>query len=80
MTELEEKIKKFADSYYSGNEQISDAEYDALIEQLKKEQPNSSLLNTVVGDELKGIEKKYKLPITMGTPFKCMSNEEFSSW
>lgn len=80
MTKVEEKIKKYADNYYSGNEQISDAEYDALIEQLKKEQPNSSLLNTVVGDELKGIEKKYKLPITMGTLLKCMSNEEFSSW
>ncbi len=80
MTELETKIKNFADNYYSGNELISDAEYDALIEQLKKEQPNSSLLNTVVGDELKGIDKKYKLPITMGTLEKCMSNEEFSSW
>ena len=80
MTELETKIKNFADNYYQGNELISDAEYDALIEQLKREQPDSELLNDVVGSDLKGIDKKYKLPITMGTLAKNMTNSEFESW
>lgn len=80
MTELETKIKNFADAYYQGKELISDSEYDALIEKLKKENPKSSLLNTVVGTDIKGVNKKYKLPITMGTLEKCMTIESFKEW
>ena len=81
MSELEKKIKEYANSYYSGEEQISDSEYDALIEQLRKENPNSELLqNGVIGSDLKGVSKKYKLPVTMGTLSKCMTNEEFNEW
>lgn len=80
MTELETKIKKYADAYYEGNELISDADYDTLIEQLRQENPNSELLDTVVGDELKGVTKKYKLPITMGTLAKCRNESEFKEW
>lgn len=81
MTELELKIKNFADAYYNGNEQISDAEYDALIARLKQENPNSPLIkNGVVGSDLKGVSKKYKLPVTMGTLAKCMTDKEFSDW
>ena len=39
MTDLEEKIIYYADNYYNGNELISDAEYDSLIELLKKRKP-----------------------------------------
>jgi DNA ligase (NAD+) len=80
MTELEEKIKNFADNYYQGNELISDAEYDALIEQLKKENPNSEILKGVVGTDLKGISKKYKLPHCMNTLAKCADEKEFKEW
>lgn len=80
MTELETKIKNFADAYYQGRELISDSEYDALIERLKKENPESSLLNDVVGTDIKGINKKYKLPVTMGTLEKCMTVESFKEW
>ena len=80
MTELETKIKKYADAYYEGNELISDVEYDSLMEQLRKENPNSELLDTVVGDELKGVTKKYELPVTMGTLAKCRNESEFRDW
>ena len=80
MTELETKIKKYADAYYEGNELISDAEYDTLIEQLRQENPDSELLDTVVGNELKGVTKKYELPITMGTLAKCRNEDEFRDW
>lgn len=83
MTELEEKIKSYADSYYQGKELIDDSEYDALIEQLRKEKPESELLpenQGIAGSDLKGVSKKYKLPITMGTLAKCNSDEEFKEW
>lgn len=84
MTELEEKIKKLADAYYQGNELVTDYEYDSLIELLKQTQPNSELLkNGVIGsdvNQLKGISKKYKLPITMGTLSKCMNIPDFQKW
>ena len=80
MTELEEKIKNYADNYYSGNELISDSEYDALIERLKKEQPDSVLLGDVIGSDLKGVSKKYRLEATMGTLEKCNTDEQMKSW
>ena len=45
MSELEEKLIRYSNAYYQGNELISDAEYDALVEKLKKENPNSELFN-----------------------------------
>lgn len=83
MTKLEQKIKSYADNYYLGKEQISDEEYDALIEQLRKERPKSELLpenQGIAGSDLKGISKKYKLPVTMGTLAKCNTDEEFEKW
>ncbi len=81
MTDLEEKIIYYADSYYNGNELISDAEYDSLIELLKKENPSSKLLNTVIGDDLKGVTKKIKHPyLTTGTLAKIHTEQEFITW
>lgn len=81
MTELEKKIKEYADAYYRGEEIISDAEYDALLKQLKKENPNSEFLKKdILGDDLKGISKKYKLEITMGTLSKCNTEDEMQEW
>ena len=80
MTELEEKIKQYADAYYQGEELISDAEYDALIVQLKKENPNSEILKGVTGTDIKGVSKKYKLPHCMNTLDKCADEKAFKTW
>ena len=80
MTELEEKIKKYADAYYQGEELISDAEYDALIVQLKKENPDSEILKGVTGTDIKGVSKKYKLPHCMNTLDKCADEKAFKTW
>lgn len=77
MVSLEE-LKKYSDAYYSGNELISDAEYDALVKQYEKE--NGIIENKILGSDLKGINKKYKLPITMGTLAKVHTEKEFSEW
>lgn len=83
MTDLETKIKALADAYYQGDEQISDEEYDALIDQLRRQNPKSVLLpenQGIAGSDLKGIDKKYKLDITMGTLAKCNTDEQFKEW
>lgn len=81
MTTLEKKIKYYADEYYKGNEIISDDQYDALLKQLRKENPDSEFLKgEVLGDNLKGVAKKYNLPITMGSLAKCNTDEEMRIW
>jgi len=80
MTDLEKKIKEYANNYYQGNELISDEDYDLLIAKLKAEQPNSELLKGPVGSDVDGVTKKIKLPITMGTLDKCNSDEQMSAW
>lgn len=83
MTNLEQKIKTLADAYYQGDEQISDEEYDALIDQLRRENPKSELLpenQGVTGSDIKGVDKKYKLPITMGTLAKCNTDAQMKEW
>ena len=80
MTELEEKIKEYANNYYQGNELISDEDYDLLIAKLKAEQPDSELLKGPIGSDIKGVAQKIKLPITMGTLDKCNTEEEMKTW
>lgn len=83
MTNLEQKIKDYADQYYQGNEQISDEEYDTLIEELRRENSASKLLpenQGITGSDLKGVSKKYKLPVTMGTLSKCNTDDQLKDW
>jgi DNA ligase (NAD+) len=81
MNNLEKRIQLLADAYYQGQELVPDSEYDALVDLLKKTKPDSELLKKeVIGSDLKGINKKYKLPYTMGTLEKCNTIEEFEKW
>lgn len=77
---LEEKIIYYANEYYNGNELISDQEYDALVSELKRTNPESKILNKVIGSDLKGISKKYKLPHNMNTLSKIHTVNEFRKW
>lgn len=47
MTELELKIKQYANAYYSGIAEISDEEFDALVDELRRTNPDSEILNSV---------------------------------
>lgn len=81
MNNLEKRIQLLADAYYQAQELVPDSEYDALVDLLKKTKPDSELLKKeVIGSDLKGINKKYKLPYTMGTLEKCNTIEEFEKW
>lgn len=78
MTELEQKIQEASNAYYKdGSSPYTDDEFDALMAELKRTQPNSILLENGVQEELKGIKKKYKLWHTMGTLAKAMNETEF---
>ena len=45
--ELELKIKHFAQAYYEGHEEISDAEFDCLVDKLRALDPHSEVLKQV---------------------------------
>lgn len=64
---LESEIKKYAQSYYEGSNEISDDEFDELVDLLRKMDPDSEVLNmigwgfdisSVPGDK---VEHKYQL-------------------
>lgn len=80
MTKLEMEIKKLADAYYNGYQIVDDSVYDAMVDKLRKEQPDSELLGKPIGSDLKGINKKYKLEATMGTLDKCNTDEQMTEW
>lgn len=82
MTELEAKIKEAAQKYYEdGSSDLTDAEFDALVDQLRKENPDSPLLHTpgwgysVSEDSTAGKRVKHKYGI-VGSLEKVHSLEE----
>jgi len=82
MTELETKIKNAAQKYYEdGSSDLTDAEFDELVDQLKKENPDSPLLHTpgwgysVSDDSTAGKRVKHKYGI-VGSLDKVHSLEE----
>jgi DNA ligase (NAD+) len=78
MTKLELAIQMAANAYYKdGSSQYTDEEFDEMMEELRETQPDSELLKDGVQEELKGVSKKYKLPIRMGTLAKCMDEKSF---
>ena len=76
MTELEQKIHEANAAYWRDNKPImSDVDYDALVIQLKKEQPHSSVLN-----EIGGTTGKYIHKIPMLSLNKAYSDDEVWNW
>lgn len=72
--ELVEKIKKANRDYYLlGESDLSDAEYDQLVEELRKLNPNHPILNKV-GDDSEATNK-VKLPVLMGSLNKTRPDE-----
>lgn len=47
MSELSERIVEYARQYYEGTPTISDAAFDALVDQLRKTEPNNPILDKV---------------------------------
>jgi DNA ligase (NAD+) len=76
---LERLIKVYQDSYYNGEAEISDGEFDALWDELKTLRPDSPVLQRVGADDTDGFPKSRHL-IPMGSQEKAANPGEFRAW
>ena len=64
---LEKKIKQRAQEYYEGNPTVSDSEFDNMVDELRKEDPENDVLNQVGwGYDVSKVNGK-KIPHSYGT-------------
>lgn len=47
ISKLEKTIAKYSQSYYEGHAEVSDSEFDTLVEELKKQDPNNKVLKQI---------------------------------
>jgi DNA ligase (NAD+) len=80
VAELERLIQKYQTSYYNGEAEISDGEFDLLWDELKVIAPNSDVLKKVGAvPDVDGFPKAKHL-IPMGSQDKASNPEEFITW
>ncbi|MCL2243632.1 MAG: NAD-dependent DNA ligase LigA [Treponema sp.] len=80
ITELEQLIIKYQDSYYNGDAEISDGEFDLLWDELKALAPESNVLKKIgTGYSVDGFPKARHL-IPMGSQDKASNPQEFLEW
>lgn len=75
---LEGKIREYNKAYRRGEPGITDAEFDALVEQLHAVNPNADWFKKGVNDEVSG--RKEKLPIPMYSLEKVKTYDEIVRW
>lgn len=83
--ELAELIERYQKSYYTGEAEISDAEFDALWDELKQLAPDHPLLQKIGSDTSDqivsgGIFEKAQHKIPMGSQEKAANAEQFTAW
>ena len=76
--ELEVLIKKYQASYYNGEAEISDEDFDKLWDELKSLDPENSILSKIGADS--GNFKKIEHVMPMGSQEKAASPEAFLAW
>ena len=79
LTELELQIIHCNTRYRDGQPEISDQEYDLLVERLKKQQPDSILLKKAIIEKAKE-SRKIKLPFPMMSLEKEKTLESVIKW
>ncbi|MBP5402453.1 MAG: NAD-dependent DNA ligase LigA [Treponema sp.] len=78
ITELEKLIAKYQKSYYDGESEISDAEFDKLWDELKSLDPANPILQKVGADSVNFEKARHVMP--MGSQEKAASPEQFLDW
>jgi len=73
------KLKAYNHAYRTGESIVSDAEYDALLEELRKLSPEHPYLTRVEPTPTPD-DRKEKLPMIMRSLNKLKSFEEFQAW
>lgn len=76
---LERLITAYQASYYNGEAEISDGEFDLLWDELKQLKPDSPVLAKIGADNTGGFPKARHL-IPMGSQEKAANPTEFRSW
>jgi DNA ligase (NAD+) len=77
---LERLIVSYQESYYNGEAEISDGEFDILWDELKRLSPESPVLKRIGADGGADGFPKAKHLIPMGSQEKAANPEEFRSW
>ena len=87
IVELEKLIEKYQSSYYAGEAEISDDEFDLLWNELEKLKPESPVLKKIGTSNVDGLIvglidgfPKAKHIIPMGSQDKASNPEEFLKW
>ena len=78
INELEKLITRYQASYYNGEGEISDAEFDALWDELKSLDPGNAILQRVGADS--GNFEKIHHVMPMGSQEKAANPEQFLAW
>ncbi len=71
-------IKKYQKSYYNGEAEISDTEFDALWDELKSIDPNNPILKKIGEDSGNFPKARHIMP--MGSQEKAANPEQFLEW
>jgi len=80
IAELEKLITRYQNSYYSGEAEISDGEFDLLWDELKTLAPESEVLKKIgKGYDVDGFPKARHI-IPMGSQDKASNPQEFITW
>ncbi|MDR2516436.1 MAG: NAD-dependent DNA ligase LigA [Spirochaetaceae bacterium] len=72
-------IKQYQDAYYNGEAEVSDAEFDALWDELAALDPENGILKKAGADGVDGFPKARHL-MPMGSQGKAANPEEFRAW
>ncbi|WP_287048523.1 NAD-dependent DNA ligase LigA [Treponema sp.] len=78
IAELSALIQRYQKSYYNGEGEISDAEFDALWDELKSLDSDNAILHSVGADS--GNFEKIRHIMPMGSQEKAADPEQFLAW
>lgn len=78
--DLTEQLQQAREAYYNGDPELSDAEYDALEDQLRELDPTNDFFKTVGARALTSGWQKVRHGAPMGSLLKVQTPEAFGDW